>query len=288
MSCFNKIVKIIFAAFTFSVFVASALANDHDMKQPIGGLVLQQHEDIAVMSQDVYVSADFIEINYIFLNRSAHDITTTVTFPLPLWPATVTPVSDAALPGPEEQVGETDSFTEFGTWVGSEKISAELRTEHIKAAAVGQDDDVVQNMYYWKQTFPAGGSVSVRHRYKPVVGTAEYVPSTALLTLADASYCPDAGFRASVYYKATREKFRFAAYDDISYVLQAGTNWAGGTIHNFRLVVDKRSPDALVTFCGTDIKKISPTKFEMRAKNFLPRRDLNVLILRNWTRQTQD
>lgn len=59
-------------------------------------------------------------------------------------------------------------------------------------------------------------------------------------------------------------------------------------VRYFRLVVDRGNPDALVTFCGTNIKKVSPTKFEMQATNFQTRRDLHVLVLRNWSRQRQD
>ena len=47
----------------------------------------------------------------------------------------------------------------------------------------------------------------------------------------------------------------------------------------FRLVVDKGSPDALVSFCGEGVRKIAPTQFEMRKDNFTPTRDLDVLIL---------
>ncbi|WP_182419623.1 DUF4424 family protein [Bartonella sp. HY038] len=42
--------------------------------------------------------------------------------------------------------------------------------------------------------------------------------------------------------------------------------WAGGVIEDFRLIIDKGKPDALVTFCGDGVQKISPTQFEMRKK----------------------
>jgi hypothetical protein len=64
----------------------------------------------------------------------------------------------------------------------------------------------------------------------------------------------------------------------ISYVLKTGANWAG-PIKTFHLVVDKGQPDRIVSFCGDGIKKISPTAFEMRASNFTPTRDLNILIV---------
>jgi len=64
----------------------------------------------------------------------------------------------------------------------------------------------------------------------------------------------------------------------ISYVLTTGANWAG-PIKDFRLVVDKGGVDRLVSFCGEGVKKISATSFEMRAKDFTPTQDLNIIIL---------
>jgi hypothetical protein len=64
----------------------------------------------------------------------------------------------------------------------------------------------------------------------------------------------------------------------IGYILKTGANWRS-PIRNFRLVVDKGSPDALVSFCGTGVRKISPTQFEMRRTNWRPTQDLKVLIL---------
>ena len=64
----------------------------------------------------------------------------------------------------------------------------------------------------------------------------------------------------------------------ISYVLKTGANWAG-PIKAFHLVVDKGQADRIVSFCGDGVKKISPTVFEVRASDFTPTHDLNILIL---------
>jgi|GEM_PF-1690489 len=274
----SKILKIIFIIFSFSAFAGDSSMR---MKQAGSGLVLQQREEIAMVSQEVYVSAGLIEVNYIFLNRSKYDVTVTVTFPLPPRPA-----SRGGLPVHEEDVDDGDDFVGLETWVGGKEIRTAFRTERVTAFSSNyHDEDAIRTICYWEQTFPAGKRVYVRHRYRPVIGTGVSLPPLDLLKMADEVYCPDAAFKASVHYKATYERYDFASYDDISYILTNGRNWAGGTIRNFRLVVDKGSPDALVTFCGTDIKKISPTKFEFRAANFRPRRDINVFILRDWSRQ---
>ena len=57
----------------------------------------------------------------------------------------------------------------------------------------------------------------------------------------------------------------------LSYTLKTGANWSG-PIGDFRLVVDKGSPRNVVSFCGTAVKKISPTRFEMRKYHLCPTR----------------
>lgn len=63
----------------------------------------------------------------------------------------------------------------------------------------------------------------------------------------------------------------------ISFDLGAGAPTA--PLRQFRLVVDKGKPTRLVSFCLADLKKISPTAFEMRAADFRPSGVLRVLLL---------
>jgi hypothetical protein len=78
--------------------------------------------------------------------------------------------------------------------------------------------------------------------------------------------------------KATKGDAAQLQEQRISYILKTGGNWAG-PIKAFRLVVDKGSPDNLISFCGNGVKKISATQFEMRQSDFTPTADLDVLIL---------
>jgi hypothetical protein len=64
----------------------------------------------------------------------------------------------------------------------------------------------------------------------------------------------------------------------ISYVLKTGANWAG-PIKDFIMTVDKERNDRLVSFCAEDIKVISPTVVEFTANDFLPDKDMKILIL---------
>jgi hypothetical protein len=48
---------------------------------------------------------------------------------------------------------------------------------------------------------------------------------------------------------------------------------------SFRLRVDKGKPERLVTFCFDNLRRISPTVFEMEAKDFQPRGVLKILLI---------
>jgi hypothetical protein len=63
----------------------------------------------------------------------------------------------------------------------------------------------------------------------------------------------------------------------IEYDLVAGAS--STPIKDFRLIVDKGKPDRVVSFCLDNLKRISPTAFEMRAADFTPNRTLKILLV---------
>lgn len=138
-----------------------------------------------------------------------------------------------------------------------------------------------------KQVFPAHRTVEVTHRYSPMIGGS--VAGTLFPAVRKEypehlkTYCIDQGFLSAFDRKvAARMKQPDApmAYSEvwIGYVLSSGRNWRG-PIKDFRLVVDKGKPENLVSFCMDGVKKISPTQFEVRRKNFEPKGDLEILIV---------
>jgi hypothetical protein len=95
--------------------------------------------------------------------------------------------------------------------------------------------------------------------------------AVALLALPDAAKDPsyreyvaryriDRDFLASVN-AAKSHSDVLPTEQRISYILTTGANWAG-PIQEFRLVVDKGAPNALVSFCAQGVRKIGPTQFE--------------------------
>ena len=141
----------------------------------------------------------------------------------------------------------------------------------------------LETAFYWEQTFPPGVEIVVEHGYEPVVGFGffgDYVLDDASYAGYQSKYCIDGAFdRAARARLAAVAGTGFPYLDEkrISYILTTANNWSG-PIGSFRLVVDKGEPEALVSFCGTGVRKISPTQFEMTATDFMPEKELEILI----------
>ncbi len=148
---------------------------------------------------------------------------------------------------------------------------------------------VFQSFYTRHQTFPAGKSIKVQHRYVPIVGGSvggnldpENRAEDWHIERAKRYCFDDAFFKALDQRVAAAKLPEYATnYSEVwlGYILKSGANWKG-PIKDFRLVVDTGDANALVSFCSEGIKKIGPTKFEVRKKNLEPTRDLDVLIVK--------
>jgi len=158
------------------------------------------------------------------------------------------------------------------------------RDEAIKLGLYDPDQGgvwVLKTTYHWLQTFPAGRPIVVEHAYTPSVGaTVATSVGTEYGAEQAVQYCVDKTLTDTVKRAAKADKDGYPPYIDhwIDYVLVTGGNWKK-PIGDFRLVVDKGSPKNLVSFCGSGVRKISPTQFEMRRTNWRPDKDLSILLL---------
>ena len=145
----------------------------------------------------------------------------------------------------------------------------------------------LKTTFYWTQTFPAGREVVVEHRYKPAVGESagtswgsDYWPKDPGYAKARAHYCVDDAFIASAERaKAKGDISPQLNEQRIEYILTTGGNWKA-PIGDFHMTIDKGEPAALVSFCGEGVVKTGPTTFEVRHANYMPTREVSVLILR--------
>jgi hypothetical protein len=141
----------------------------------------------------------------------------------------------------------------------------------------------LKSTYWWRTVFAARQTVAISHRYQPSIGSTAGSVIGLETTAGELEqlgyvdrYCMDRNFIEAAMKKA-RGHGGGMREARIEYVLRTGANWAG-PIKNFRLVVDKGAPDALVSFCGDDVRKTGATTFEMVKSDFIPERDLNIVI----------
>jgi uncharacterized protein DUF4424 len=161
----------------------------------------------------------------------------------------------------------------------------------------------LRTTYYWQQTFPPKQELVIEHQYKPSVGASVGTEVGAAPVKNDpqfaadlkkqldsytAKYCMDASFVAAA--AAGQQKAKQSGKDTllgekrIDYILKTGANWEG-PIKDFTLTVDKAEPGALLSFCGTGVKKLSPTQFQVHYTDYDPTSDLAILILTTNTAQ---
>jgi Domain of unknown function (DUF4424) len=325
--------RVLWAFLAIFVFAASsAWANDSEAELAIGGLALKQSSDVSLDSEDLYISADEVRVDYRFTNHGAKDVDTLVAFPLP--------DQMMEMDSPRGVVDFSKDFT-FSTTIdgvsagydlvtqaffNDADVTARLQALHVpmiepqggfaeglKAASAADiaalvkeglfenmgDEAQPEYLAKWSirtsvtrhQVFPAGKTVSVKHRYAPVAGGSVGGGLSKDYRNEDwaksqiAKYCIDndwfAAFDRAVAKRTTKDNA--APYGEVwlGYVLKSGANWKG-PIKDFRLVVDKGKAENLVSFCADGVKKISPTQFEVRKTDYEPDQDLNVLVVNWW------
>ncbi|PAQ03427.1 DUF4424 domain-containing protein [Mesorhizobium mediterraneum] len=145
----------------------------------------------------------------------------------------------------------------------------------------------LRSTYWWRSTFPANKAVRVAHRYKPSVGGTSSVSFfydgqfQGQYAAYKTRYCMDQTFENAIRKAAKGNPDGTLRYFEnrIAYILTTGGNWATGTIGKFKLTVDKGDPKNLVSFCGENVRKVGPTRFEMTAQNFYPEHDIDIFLL---------
>jgi len=144
----------------------------------------------------------------------------------------------------------------------------------------------LKTTYFWRQTFPTGRELDVRHSYTPSVGgtagtmwgSADFAKQPEYAARR-AHYCVDESFLAAARKTLKPGDEEPPLFEQrIEYILSSGANWKK-PIGDFRMVVDKGDAANIASFCADGVRKISPTQFEVRHTNFTPASDVSILIL---------
>jgi hypothetical protein len=181
-------------------------------------------------------------------------------------------------------------------------LAAEARDKLVKAGLLvpaGTDQDgntiyngswVVKTTVSRKETFPPSKPTMIEHHYRTSVGLSldtvlrKAVRQTATMEPEfqryKADYCIPDELLKGIDRLAGTTDVNVAKLQErrINYTLKTSGTWAA-PIKDFRLVVDKGRADRMVSFCGEGVKKISPTAFELKAKDFTPAQDLKILLI---------
>jgi hypothetical protein len=328
--------------------VLPALANDGWGGISSTGLTFGETDAVVMEAEDLYISINRIEVDYVFRNVTDKDVTGEVIFPLP--PLSLEYILDAdwnlpddpdrtnllnfkavvdgqevpvtidriAVIAPQWQEGQPPSLVYESPGrdvtadlerlgiplsLNREKLLAALqgldaaaRAEATKLGLADFDDDgaspgrvypywSIVLRYHWTQTFPAGKVVKISHEYEnrspgSLFGWSDPPESYAQSDVS--RYCIDAGTS-----KALAKAMRYVAEDgqvysggyahNIEYVLRTANSWAG-PIGKFRLTIDKEKPENVVSLCADGIRKTGPTTFVMEKTDYVPDRDLQILI----------
>lgn len=291
-------------------------ANDSTGYVSTGGVQYLKNNNIQMYSEDLFISKNQIKVDYQFKNLTHKDISETVLFPLPpienffesdfadtekllksfkvqvngkniqpeMHVRTFIQKDEHSKPIDATELFKQCGFTQtemLNPWnrktyeyeIFENKLRHCSNAQLKKLLPQSQSEAIVwssQLIYSWQQSFKANSLTRVQHQYAPLVGG-----SVSLYPAEDEkAYCMDGNFKAGL----KKAKSQHAPYSALGYILKTGANWAK-PIEHFKLTVE-RDPNELVSFCWAGkVTKISPTRFQMLEKNFLPKQDLEIIFV---------
>jgi hypothetical protein len=129
--------------------------------------------------------------------------------------------------------------------------------------------------FYWLQKFPAGKTIEVTHKYRPVPRV--FFTSSEEMATAEMRkrYCPDNSFLNAA---EAAQKTGALQGVELRYIVKTARNWSG-PIGQFALTIDKEDPKSLLSTCFDGLKKTGPTSFAATKKDYSPDDDLGVVLL---------
>jgi hypothetical protein len=136
--------------------------------------------------------------------------------------------------------------------------------------------------FYWFQTFPAGKTLHVEHRYRPVPGRSFVSADTLDDGYLKDTFCIDKALRQRIEARLRTEQNEMLSGTEIGYVLSTGGNWLG-PIGHFSLRIEARADD-MVASCWKGLATAGGDALVYETDNFQPDDDLRFLLIEpiNW------
>lgn len=134
-------------------------------------------------------------------------------------------------------------------------------------------------VYHWKQIFPPGVPIRIRHQYKPVVGFQQIPARELVERYADACFSEEIKSRLTTQSQQDVEG-RMAHWPTIwvDYILATANTWKT-PIRDFQLTVRGRNQDT-VTFCWDGpVERTGETELRAHKTDFVPKNDFRAYFL---------
>jgi len=138
--------------------------------------------------------------------------------------------------------------------------------------------------YFWRQVFPAGKIVKVRHEYDAIAGLA-YVSSPEQLARAasEPAGCFDGPLLKALASAQQRARGATAElpliyFHWVSYILTTANTWRT-PISDFELNIDFPEEDFVSLCWDGPVERVSKSRFRARKKDFVPSEELTVYFL---------
>jgi hypothetical protein len=298
-----------------AVTAGPAAADDGAAVLAAGGIVFTRGTPVQMLSEDLYVSPTKVRVRFEFFNPAKRDVATVVAFPLPdldnveLGPPTAIgttkydPVNfvgfrvrvdgqprafateqrallkDRDITGLLKAAGMPVNVTTEGGRQAREQALEQMtpaqRAQLVAAGAIEDDTGfpnwTTRTRFYWAQVFPAETTTVIEHEYQPVTGNW----SASRDLFDDPELAKQFCAKPDIAHAPT---LNGPAYQT-QYVLSTAKTWSG-PIRRFHLTLDKLKPGAVLSLCWDGVlKKTSPTAFTFDARNYVPTRDIDMVVL---------
>lgn len=186
-------------------------------------------------------------------------------------------------------------------WMGDAALDSRPKLrEQLKGLNLLNDKNVGnwhnEASYHWRDTFPANQAHRVSHAYPPEAGSQWLELPASAKTIDDVKfsnewklrdYCPNEKVSKQILARLPAKNKKQSTLDaspypkarEIGYVLTTGANWSG-PIQDFVLEVTPKVGH-IVAFCweGKPVNPQANGTYIVKAKNFIPKQDLKILML---------
>lgn len=302
-----------------------AQANDSAVETAVGGLRLRKEHSVLMEKERLYISEKLVRVEYEFRNTSNDEVISEVAFPIPPYGYVFNDiernfsdfkawvngksfqvekevrafVNDREVTNDLRQAGITiENFGDFDPDSNNQikALKPETRSHLVNIGALTPADKEnvsmsywpkwrVETKYHWRQKFPAGEIVSIKHEYPPVYGYSPVQLQGFKKQINDS--CIDA-----MSFDEVKKQVALSMQEDprrnnyfgstwVSYILTTANTWQT-PIKDFELTIQGEE-DELVSFCWDGpVEKTGKAQLKARKTNFIPEKDLKIYFFRFW------